>query len=92
MPRVFAEVLGWLTMHSQDHPPITARNKVIDFYDSSGRFPCLAASLRIRLTIGDMLRLLRLELGCSKVPSHVPITSTCRSGIANCLPEIGAVS
>ena len=81
-----------MTTYFQDHPPITARNKVVDFQDSFGRFPCLATSLRIRLMRGDMLSLLRLELGYSKVPSHVLITSTCYAGIANCLPEIGAVS
>jgi hypothetical protein len=71
-----------------------ARNKVADFQDSFGRFACLAASLRIRtrLTWGDMLRCLRLELSFSRVPSHVPITSTCRPGIVICDPEIGAVA
>ena len=88
----FAEVLGRLTVYFQDHPPITARNKVVDFQDSFGRLPCLAALLRIQLTRGAMLRLLRLEVELLRGRSHVPITLTCRPGIANCLPEIGAVS
>ena len=80
----------WTT--SYDWTILTARNKVVDFQGSFGRFPCLAASFRTRLTWGDILRCLRLELSCSRVPSHVPITSTWRSSIAICLPEIGAVS